>query len=326
MGLNSSQLPADIIRNIQTEEDLDAAVDNLNNHDNIYDEEVETIETQHLDIVVQVVSEDSPNNESEDGNDSPNNESEEGNDLNNSLEEEGLTLDENVEVEESLTLDENVEVPYESIEFVLQDEKTETCTICEKECGEDYRCDECSKYCHVSCSAQNENGLYHCLFCKKALHIKEQRLNSKRKQEQQAENMLNKSNKRFKQCEEGSCVTLPVPDVDRGRGDFRNVMGVIMGVKSNGLYQIGTHHGTLEQLYSRNQFSPWPTEQIFITIDQVPGNNITLREVARLDSNGTGQGFIRCSCKSKCTGRGKCLKANIICNSKCHAGNICNNK
>ena len=131
MGLNSSQLPADIIRNIQTEEDLDAAVDNLNNHDNIYDEEVETIETQHLDIVVQVVSEDSPNNESEDGNDSPNNESEEGNDLNNSLEEEGLTLDENVEVEESLTLDENVEVPYESIEFVLQDEKTETCTICE---------------------------------------------------------------------------------------------------------------------------------------------------------------------------------------------------
>ena len=93
-----------------------------------------------------------------------------------------------------------------------------------------------------------------------------------------------------------------------------------MTVEINELYKIGTLRGTLEHLYSRNQFLACPAKQKFIT----PSENIILQEVARLDSNGRGQGFIRCSCKSKYKGRCKCLKANITCNSKCHAGSYCN--
>ena len=44
-----------------------------------------------------------------------------------------------------------------------------------------------------------------------------------KRQAENAAKMINDSNKKFKQCKIGDSVTLKVPDVDKGRGDFNNV-------------------------------------------------------------------------------------------------------
>ena len=78
---------------------------------------------------------------------------------------------------------------------------------------------------------------------------------AKRKQEQQATKMIEKSNKRFKPADYGENVNVPIPDVDRGKLDPPNFTAVVM--KHNmetGLYSLGTRVGTLEQQFSRNQF------------------------------------------------------------------------
>ncbi|XP_050065514.1 KRAB-A domain-containing protein 2-like [Aphis gossypii] len=53
----------------------------------------------------------------------------------------------------------------------------------------------------------------------------------------------------------GTNVMLPVPEVDRSKGDSRNIIGVIMEVTTDDLYKIGTKNGIIAQLFSRNQFS-----------------------------------------------------------------------
>ena len=119
---------------------------------------------------------------------------------------------------------------------------------------------------------------------------------------------------------------VPVPDVDRGRTDFRNVAAVVKEVNAQrGIYTIGTKHGVLEQCYTRNQIIPGKTS--FLTTVQVP-ENISLREVANFESLGSGQGYDRCNCKTGCENinRCKCKKTGKLCNSKCHRRLSCQNK
>ena len=59
-------------------------------------------------------------------------------------------------------------------------------------------------------------------------NIVKQREGAKRKQEEQADKMLEQSAKRFKPAEVGDSVMVPIPDVDRGRADFLNLTGVVM--------------------------------------------------------------------------------------------------
>lgn len=49
-------------------------------------------------------------------------------------------------------------------------------------------------------------------------------------------------------------VPTPLPDVDRGKGDPRNVIAVIKSVTEDGFYQVGNADGTLRNLLSRYQF------------------------------------------------------------------------
>jgi hypothetical protein len=51
----------------------------------------------------------------------------------------------------------------------------------------------------------------------------------------------------------GDNVAVPIPSVDRGRGDPRNILGVILAVE-NGQYTIGCPSGILKGKYSRHQF------------------------------------------------------------------------
>jgi hypothetical protein len=63
----------------------------------------------------------------------------------------------------------------------------------------------------------------------------------------------------MKDCTVGDNVAVPIPSVDRGRGDSRNILGVILAVV-NGQYTIGCFSGILKGKYSRHQFDLCPTD------------------------------------------------------------------
>ena len=70
--------------------------------------------------------------------------------------------------------------------------------------------------------------------------MKNQRAGAHEKYVSQAESMLSTTAKRFKPAGVGDNVATPIPDVDKGRAEFRNVLGVITNVGGNGKYLIGT--------------------------------------------------------------------------------------
>ena len=110
--------------------------------------------------------------------------------------------------------------------------------------------------------------------------------------------MLERSLKRFKPAEVGDNVLVPVPDVDRGRGEFRNIKGIVTSDNGNGCYSIGTTEGMLKQAYCRNQFIPLQPQ--FLRVDDVQDKLVSLREVAKKVSLCGGQGYQRCNCGSGC--------------------------
>lgn len=164
--------------------------------------------------------------------------------------------------------------------------------------------------------------------------------------EKQAKRMRLESDRRFAPLEIKSCVTIPIPDVDRSKADFRNIIGikngvnciirnitltkilfsgVVMEVTEDNLYKIGTKEGILPQLYSRNQISFSDTQ--FLQIEEVPNQTISLREANTKESIVGGQGFTRCGCTTKCkSNRCKCRKKGQLCNSRCHNSLNCCNK
>ncbi|XP_045450666.1 uncharacterized protein LOC123659494 [Melitaea cinxia] len=101
----------------------------------------------------------------------------------------------------------------------------------------------------------------------------------------------------------GDNVTIPIPDVDKGKGDLRNIIGVILQKNDESiLSEFGICNQTFLEVADVNQ-----------------GSEISLRTAATEHSVGSGQGFLRCSCYKNCsTNRCQCKKALILCNSKCH--------
>ena len=61
----------------------------------------------------------------------------------------------------------------------------------------------------------------------------------------------------MKDCTVGDNVAVPILSVDRGHGDPRNILGVILAVE-NGQYTIGCPSGILKGKYSRHQFDLCP--------------------------------------------------------------------
>ena len=54
--------------------------------------------------------------------------------------------------------------------------------------------------------------------------MKNQRAGAHEKQVSQAESMLSTAAKRFKPASVGDNVAIPIPDVDKGRAEVRNVL------------------------------------------------------------------------------------------------------
>ncbi|XP_064104013.1 centriolin-like [Macrobrachium nipponense] len=83
----------------------------------------------------------------------------------------------------------------------------------------------------------------------------------------------------------GDTVMVPVPLVDRGRAEFPNVKAVVFQALDNGTYKLGTKHGLLKQVYTRNQFIPC-LEKFLSLDDVVQEREISLRKVAIAESMG----------------------------------------
>jgi hypothetical protein len=144
----------------------------------------------------------------------------------------------------------------------------------------------------------------------------------------QAERMVKRSRIELQAGNIGDNVALPVPMVDRGRGDSRNILGVIIDRNENDLYTIATRHGVLSNKYTRADFTLCP-QRLLKNSDINKDKHVSLREALKLSKSG-GQGFVKCNCaalQKKCSNsRCKCFKAQLKCNSRCHNSLSCMNK
>ena len=155
--------------------------------------------------------------------------------------------------------------------------------------------------------------------------ISNQRKRARESQLSQAERMVKRSRIDLKAGEVGDNVAVPIPMVDRERGDPRNIIGVIVDRDENDLYRIAVKAGILSTKYSRNQFDLCP-QRLLNETDVNTDCAITLRQALRSTASG-GQGFFHCDCSKQCqTNRCKCFKGKKLCNSRCHSSLTCKNK
>ena len=96
------------------------------------------------------------------------------------------------------------------------------------------------------------------------IHI--QRIRAAESQLQQAEKIVKRSKIVLSEVKVGDNVNIPIPSVDRGRTDPRNLIGIVTDISNNDMYTIAVKSGILNSKYSRNQltcvplpFTPWMT-------------------------------------------------------------------
>ena len=53
------------------------------------------------------------------------------------------------------------------------------------------------------------------------------------------------SDRQFLPVEPGTCVIIKVPDVDRNKGDAKNLIAVVLEVSVDQMYKLGTKNGIL---------------------------------------------------------------------------------
>ncbi|KAF2904930.1 hypothetical protein ILUMI_01246 [Ignelater luminosus] len=86
----------------------------------------------------------------------------------------------------------------------------------------------------------------------------------------QAKKMKATSDKSHPPANIGDNVTIPIPDVDKGKGDLRNIIGVILQTNDEGFYKVGTKHGALPLTQATTQRS---SHQHLNTTTPTPDNN-----------------------------------------------------
>jgi hypothetical protein len=101
-------------------------------------------------------------------------------------------------------------------------------------------------------------------------------------QQKQAERIVKRSRVIMKDCTVGDNVAVPIPSVDRGRGDSRNILGVILAVV-NGQYTIGCFSGILKGKYSRHQFDLCP-QRLRSESDINSDSSMSLRQANKKES------------------------------------------
>ena len=166
-----------------------------------------------------------------------------------------------------------------------------------------------------------------CSLCNSENIILAERTDATMSTQSQAQRMVDRSNKILEDVDVGCNVLIPIPQVDRGKGDPRNLMAIVHEKTEKG-YRLATKHGILLGTYTRNQFEP--ADSLFLTPSDISFDNfISLRRAVKADSICEGQGFLKYGCcgKNRCeTNRCACRKAGQMCNSRCHPNLVCKNK
>lgn len=178
---------------------------------------------------------------------------------------------------------------------------------------------------HEACAKKESGNRILCHLCYQNFQIDAERAGALEGLEKQVKRMKLMSDKKFGQVAVGKTVRIPIPDVDRAKGDLPNILGVVLEITDDGYYRLGTKNGRLDRLYARSQFTV--CEGDLLSTTDVPDCNLALRSVANSQSNGDGQGMLRCNCTTKCqTNKCKCKRLNMLCNSRCHKSNSRCNK
>lgn len=158
--------------------------------------------------------------------------------------------------------------------------------------------------------------------------VQSNRRRARTAQLKQAERMLRRSRSINVPATRGDNVTVAIPLVDRGRGDPRNLIAVVLDRDNNDMYKLAAKHGILQGKYSRNQFSLC-SEKLYQIEDMNTTTEVALRAAVKMQSRSGGQGFVRCNCAgaNRCeSNRCKCFKSSVKCNSRCHQCLSCCNK
>ena len=109
---------------------------------------------------------------------------------------------------------------------------------------------------------------------------------------QQAERMVKRSRLDLGHGQRGDNVAKPIPLVDRGRGDSRNILGVILDRSENDNYTLVTKHGILKGAYTRNEFELCPQKLLSLS-EMNCVKHVSLREAVILGSQSGGQGYVK---------------------------------
>ena len=89
---------------------------------------------------------------------------------------------------------------------------------------------------------------------------------------------------------------------------------------------MGTRFGQLKGPFGANEMSI--CKQVLMLQEEINcATNISVSETSSNQSLSGGQGFLKRSCKSKCSiNRCKCKKNGKLCNSRCHNSESCDIK
>lgn len=63
--------------------------------------------------------------------------------------------------------------------------------------------------------------------------------------------MMTQSDNKYPMVDIGVNVVIPIPDVDKGKSDLLNLIGVVLEKTEHDLYRIGSKDGILVNLYSK---------------------------------------------------------------------------
>ncbi|XP_071176328.1 SCAN domain-containing protein 3-like [Mytilus edulis] len=145
----------------------------------------------------------------------------------------------------------NINIPIDSDEI--------TCIVCQKPASNAHSCSNCTSTVRVICGKANGEEGYGttvtvlCFLCTNEQEIQTERTNATMCTEKQAERMINRSNKVLEEADIGCNVLIPIPHVDRGKGDTKNIMAIVHQKTEKG-YRLATKHGILLGSYTRTQF------------------------------------------------------------------------
>ena len=185
-------------------------------------------------------------------------------------------------------------------------------------------CLQCNISCHGKCLS--DTGI--CKICERQANIKEIRRGVKRKTVAQANYFVERSIRQQAPAQLYDTVLVPIPIVDKAKLEASNLLAIVLEKTDCDAFKLGTRSGILEGLFHRNMFQV--TKEKTLKIDEVNMDiKLGVREAARAESVGKGQGFLRCTCGGQCiTKKCNCLKAGAKCNSRCHGGSLrtCKNR